>query len=352
MKKTTIGLAIFLILILWSCNDSAKVPIPDVSGIDLTTRFVRYEQLLARADTLNSEAAYNEIARAYPAFTELYFGRLVPLYRPGMPADSLIVEFQNYITDPGIRHLLDTVAIVHNDFDTRMRPAIEQAFKNTKYYFPRWKEPDVYTLISDFGYQHFLFEDENRNTGLGIGLDLYLGRDFPYHRIAPGNPSFSQYITRTFDKDHMVKRAMESIYDELEGPLSGPRMLDQMMDNGKRLYVLSHILPTTPDSILLEFTAEQTDWVMNNEEQMWAFFFKEKLFYETDMLKINKYINTSPESPGMPAEAPGMTGNYIGWQIIKSYMERFPSTTIQQLLTMTDAQKIMDDSKYKPKKKK
>ena len=65
----------------------------------------------------------------------------------------------------------------------------------------------------------------------------------------------------------------------------------------------------------------------------------------------NKYINTSPNSPGMPDQAPGRTANYIGLQIVKAYMKRFPETTIPELLAIQDVQKIMDLSRYKPKRK-
>lgn len=335
-----------------SCSTKTDIPQPDVSDIELSTRLIRYEQILSAADTQNIVKAYNRIHRIYPGFTELYFGQLVPIFEPGDDPENFYVEFKDFLTDSRITHLLDTVALVHHDFDSKTAPKLIQAFKYLKYYFPRWVEPNIYTLISEYAFQHFLFEDENRVTGLGIGLDLYLGGEFPYNRISPGNPSFSKYITRTFNKDHIVKRSIDVIYDEIEGPSSGPRMLDQMIDNGKRIYVLNHVLPKAPDSILMEYSAEQVEWVKENEEQIWAFFFKEKLFYETDMIKINKYVNTSPDSPGMPAEAPGMTGNYIGWQIIKAYMDRNPEITLMELLTITDAQKIMDESKYKPKRKK
>jgi len=66
--------------------------------------------------------------------------------------------------------------------------------------------------------------------------------------------------------------------------------------------------------------------------------------------KINKYINPSPHSPGMPPRAPGRTANYIGWKIINAYMQRFPETTFQDLVKMDDAQALLQKSRYKPKK--
>jgi uncharacterized protein YjaZ len=50
----------------------------------------------------------------------------------------------------------------------------------------------------------------------------------------------------------------------------------------------------------------------------------------------------------MPQEAPGETGNYIGWQIVKQFMKRNPTTSMSQLLAIGDAQQILDRAKYKP----
>ena len=51
----------------------------------------------------------------------------------------------------------------------------------------------------------------------------------------------------------------------------------------------------------------------------------------------------------MPAGAPGRTANYMGWQIVKKYMNRNPETTMQDLIAYTDAQKLLEESKYKPR---
>ena len=53
----------------------------------------------------------------------------------------------------------------------------------------------------------------------------------------------------------------------------------------------------------------------------------------------------------MPDEAPGRTANYIGWQIVRAYMERYPSTTLKNLIDLKDSQMLMEKSKYKPKQK-
>jgi len=101
----------------------------------------------------------------------------------------------------------------------------------------------------------------------------------------------------------------------------------------------------------LEYTADQTEWVKSNELEMWAFFFDQELFYESNTMKINKYIQPSPTSPGMPEIAPGRTANYVGWQIVNAYMKRNSDTTLEELIQLRDSQEIMDKSRYKPKQK-
>lgn len=348
--------SIFIVLVsgmFFACKDDVvSIPIPDISGVEVDFDLVEYDKLLYQIDTNAVEEGFQMIQASYPEFTNLYFSRIVPL-NEGKDAYEKIFyqELRNFLTDSRIQLLFDTVYHEFPDFTKEFGIDITTAFKRIKYYFPDAPIPNVYTLISEYAYQNFVFDDAGRD-GLGIGLDLFLGREFDYKKIDPKSPSFSQYLTRTFDKEHLVKKSVEALLNDMIGPPRGARMIDQMIHNGKKLYVLKRIFPETPDSIIIEYTSDQMDWVRNNEEEMWAFFFKEELFYETNMMSINKYINISPNSPGMPEAAPGRTANYMGWQIVETYMKRFPETTMIELLQLDNAQKILDDSRFKPRRKK
>jgi len=219
-----------------------------------------------------------------------------------------------------------------------------------KFYFPDFVPPNVYTFISDLGNQVFLFPDKDKD-GVGIGLDMFLGDEFPYVQFSKENPAFSQYLSRTFNSDHIARKVMYLIIDDMVGPPIGDRLLDHMIHNGKKLYILDKVLPMAHDSIVMEYSGEETEWVKNSELSMWAFFFDQDLFYETNSMKINKYVNDSPDSPGMPSEAPGRTANYMGWQIVKAYMNKYKNTSMDQLIQLNDTQFIMDKSRYKPKRR-
>jgi hypothetical protein len=78
---------------------------------------------------------------------------------------------------------------------------------------------------------------------------------------------------------------------------------------------------------------------------------EENLLFETDYLKMQKYLTDAPFTPGLgegQSSAPKL-GVWTGWQIVKKYMDEHPLTTLQQILALKDAQKILKDSRYKPK---
>lgn len=343
----SILLAIIICLSYISCTSETQEFHPDVSDIEIDFDLIRLDQIVAQMDTNNISHELDVVMNKYPSAAALYFGTLNPI-TASSNLDSIAVRLNVFLKDPFFQNLQDTIGLIYGDMSD-IKDEFTQAYKYFRYYFPESDIANVYTMNTGFNYQRFLFSDDDETNALGVSLDLFLGDDYPYKRIDPQNPSFSTYLTRSFNKDHLVKKSIEILVDEQIGQANGVRMIDHMIHNGKRLYILDRLLPEKHDSIIMEYTSNQMQWVKENELSMWAFFFDQELFYETNMMSINKYLSPSPNSPGMPAEAPGRTANYIGWQIVKKYMQKNPEATIQDLIAYKDAQKIMEESKYKPR---
>ena len=348
-KKGFIALFVLVVaLVIMSCENEPKINIPDVSDISLDYEVVRFDQIIAQLDTNNLKEEIEFVRAKYPEFTQLFFSRILPFEAAN--DEEFLLNLRGYLSDERIKKLQDTVSLLFKDIENNELSDLEQSMKYMKYYFDDFNVPNVYTFTSEYTYQKFIFQDKERD-GIGIGLDMFLGSDYDYKKIDPKNPAFSEYLTRSFSREHIVKMMMEVLVDDEIGRVPGSRLIDNMIHNGKKLYILERVIPGIPDSILYEYTAEQTEWVNNNELEMWAFFFDENLFYESNSMKINKYISPSPNSPGMPPKAPGKTANYIGHQIVKAYMKKFPKTSIQELIGLMDSQHIMDKSRYKPKRR-
>jgi len=227
---------------------------------------------------------------------------------------------------------------------------LTQSCKILKHYFPNYQIPAFYTLNSEFGYQSFIFT-ENQRDGVGIGLDLFLSEDVDYKTIDPREPTFSDYLTRTYNEDHVVRKTMAVLVQDILGDPYGKRFIDQMIYNGKKMYLLEKILPQAHDSIITEFTGEQVDWLKNNQMEIWSFFLEKNIMYETNSFEITKYLKPAPNSPGMPENAPGNSASFMGLQIVKSFMQRNPETTLQELIDFKDAQKFLESARFKPRRR-
>ena len=348
-----------LLMIISSCGSDKGKNIPDVSDITPEFSIVRFEQELFAIDTNNIQPQLVALENKYPAFFDLYFTYIIPFKNqsPAVPAkneapvdpNEFLTQVEDFLKSEAIRNLKDTTDIVFNNFET-IEKEFYQGFQFYKHYFPERDIPNVYTLLSEFAFQVFVFEDENKKDGIGVSLDFFLGDKFPYQRMNPRNPAFSGYLTRSFNKDHLVKKAFDAYTDDMVPSPNGNRLLDIMVQNGKKLYILDHLLPYAQDSVKLEYTEAQLDWVNENEFNMWAHLIDEELLYSSNVRDIQKLINPSPHSTGMPPEAPGRTANWVGWQIVKSYMKWNPETTMTELIELNDAQALLDRSKYKPRR--
>lgn len=330
--------SLIILIGILSCNSDPAEVIPDVSHIEVDYEVVRFEKEMLHKTV-------KDLSKKHPGFTKDFFKYVIPVYRE----KDFEAAYANIKSAPEFKYLVDTCSLIFNDFD-KINAEFKKAYQYVQYYFPEIDIPDVYTFVSGFAHQQFLFENGKGNNGFGIGLDMFLGNDFNYGSIAPENPAFSNYLARTFNKEHIVRKSINSLLDDYIPNSKQVRMLDQMIYNGKKLYLLNKLMPEVSDTIIMEYSKKQWEWAEENEIEMWAFFLKENLFYETNSQKINKYINPSPHSPGMPPGAPGRTANYIGWKIINTYMQRFPETTLEELIEMDDAQKLLQKSRYKPKK--
>lgn len=328
--------ALFILVItggLMSCFGDKDKYIPEVSNINVDLKIKHFEKDLFAADTTNAIAAMTKLDSLYPDFfKDIYLSKIIPaLQNPQI--------FSLFIRTPEIRHLYDTTMTVYGDF-AGLEKDLHQAFQFHQHYFPDQSVPEIITFISEYSIGNFIAEGQ-----LGIGLDFFLGADYKGYNIE----FFPGYIRRYMNRDHLVSKSMEAVADDLVGEVEGDRLLDYMIHNGKKYYVLELLLPRTPDSILWQYTEKQMEWLENNELQMWSHFIGEELLYATRYKDIRKLIDYSPNAPGMPPEAPGRAANWVGYKIVEAYMRRNPEISPAELIEMKSAQAIMDGAKYKPR---
>ena len=125
-------------------------------------------------------------------------------------------------------------------------------------------------------------------------------------------------------------------------------LLDRMIAGGKILYYLDAVLPNTPDTVKLCYTRKKLEWAVENEKNIWAFLVHDELLYVSDFDTQSNLINDGPFTKGFSNDSPARLGIFIGWQIVKEFMLRHPETSLQELMSLNDAQTILQQSGYKP----
>ena len=314
---------------------------PDVSNIELSVTIDRFDLDLFAIDTNNVETGLKNLEKKYPEFSDIFIQNLIITEPPRSPEETV----RGFITFPSIKKLEDTVKIVYPNL-LPIEKDLTLAMKYLKYYMPNRKTPTFLSFISEYTNAIVTYGDSSQSK-FGIGLDMFLGGDFPIYETFLPN-----YIKRSQDKTHIVSKIVGAIAEDIQPKPMGQRLLDQMIYNGRILYLKKILLPTSQDSVLMEYTGKQTNWCFDNEQNIWLHFISENLIYSTERDKIQKLVNPSPNSPNMPTEAPGRTGNFIGWKIVESFMKHNPKVSVTDLFNITDAQYIMDKSKYKPDRNK
>lgn len=324
---------ISLCISLQSCKEDSSVM--SHSDIDLS---------IQRLDQIVFDESETKIVESYPAFSEIYFSNIINSEAPLSQQDPQ--SLNAFRSDEFISELKASTDSLYIDL-AEVKQELAAGLNLFQQATGEDQLPELYTFIGGLTYQCFLFDDQGKE-GLAIGLDMFLGNAFPYERLSKRNPAFSSYLSRSFNRDHLVKKAMETLVEDRMGRAPGNRMLDQMIHNGKKAYILEQVLPFVSDTIIMEYSQQQLEWCEQNQQAIWSYLLRENLFYETDFKKISKLINPSPSSPGMPSEAPGRTANFIGWKIVKEFMRRNPEVTLNELIVWSDYQSLLDKSKFKP----
>ncbi len=348
MKKIFILLS--CIVCCFSCRNNKNIP--DVSNIKVSLETKRFDDDFFSIDTLNVASSVQNLLKKYPRFTPDYVENIL-----GLDIDSLLIT--NNAQDSAIRLFIhdykpvkDSADLLYKNFDKESN-AVAQGLQFVKYYFPNYQLPKaIITFIgpinanfeTSFGTQGDIITPE----GFGIGLQLHLGRNFSLYKSMEGQEQYPDYLANNFDAAHIPVNCMRNVVDDLyPDKTNGKPLIEQMVDKGKRMYLLTKFLPYTPEYLCFNYTEKQLKDCYTNEAVIWNFFLSNELLNNSEESIIKNYIGESPKTQELGEGSPGNIGTFTGLQIVRKYLEKFPSSP--QALMNIDAAEIYAKSKYKPK---
>ncbi|WP_109299960.1 gliding motility lipoprotein GldB [Aquimarina sp. AU474] len=321
MTKSIEYLKLMMIFcLLCSCGNDNKIK-SEVAKVPVEINIERFDKLFSEV----TEKNLPDLKKSYPfLFSAKY-------------ADSVWI---NKTKDTIQQEINQEIGKTFFDLSVE-EEELHSLFQHIKFYFPEIKEPRIITITSDVDYHNKVVLSKGL---LIISLDTYLGKD---HRFYEG---IQKYLKQNFEREQLVPDVASMYAKNLVGPIRDRTFLGNLISFGKELYIKDLLLPDMANARKMGYFEEQYNWVVENEEEIWRYFVDRQLLYSTESNLMPRFLYPGPFSKfyleEIDKEAPDRVGQFIGWQIVTSYMKN-NNVSLRQLL-VADAETIFNESKYKP----
>lgn len=332
-------LVFVMAFVFLACN--SKNDTPDVSGIKVELTTQRFEKDFFSLDSTRLMPALDQLISRYPSFGENFITTILNS-DPNWPADSAAAYIRSFMS--AYRPVFDTAQKIFADFSPYEKQ-IKKSVQYLNYYFPKYPVPKkVITYIGPLdGYGDILDTD-----AFIVGLHHHLGSDFSMYKTEMVRTIYPDYISARFTPEYIAINCMKNIVlDMYPEKIEDKTLVIQMVEKGKRLYLLQKLVPFAKDHQLIGYTEKQLKESLEREAVIWNLFVQNNFLQSIDNNVIKNYIGESPKTTELGEASPGNIGSLSGWMIVKKYMNSFPKTTLNELMT-TDPEIIFQQAKYKP----
>lgn len=325
-------------VILLSCNSKKT---PDVSNIKVELSTQRFEKDFFAIDSNNVKSQIGAVLAKYPSFGENFISTILNV-DPKWTGDTAASYVKGFLSS--YKPVYDTSQKVFADFSPYEKQ-VKKALQYTRYYFPQYKIPTkIITYIGPLdGYGDILDADM-----LVIGLHQHLGKKFSLYSSEWVRETYPDYITARFEPGYIPVNCMKNIVSDLyPEKTEDASLVVQMVEKGKRLYLLQKLLPDTKEYMLIGYTEKQWKESKEREAMIWDLFVQNNFLQTTEYNIIKNYIGEGPKTQELGEASPGNIGSFCGWQIVNKYMDKFPGTQLPELMSMS-AETLFQQAKYKP----
>lgn len=326
----------WILLVAVACKSHRSTP--DVSGIRINLQVQRFEIPFFALDTNDLNRSLQQLAEKYPGFTQDFLFNIL-----GTTPDSASKDVPRFIRT--YQSLSQASAKKYADFSP-VENSLRRGLQFLHYYFPSYKLPArLITFIGPINsYGNIITKD-----ALAVGLQLYMGKDYPLYQDEQGQALYPAFVSRRFEPEYIAVNCIRNIIEDMyPDKSSGKPLVEQMIESGKRLYLLEKLLPDLPDSIRTGYTAQQLAFCEHNEQQVWGFFVQNDLLFSNDPNTARDYLTDAPNTAALGESSPGNIGQFVGRQIVDKWMDAHEKTSLDTLMKMP-AGKLFEEAKYKPR---
>jgi hypothetical protein len=330
MKRVFV-LAISLLLLM-ACEDNSRLVV-DVSEEEIDFKVKHFEKEFFEADKYKLKELNETWIKEYGI---LYESFIYQMLNEGSVHDPMIAfRLEKFLNDSTMQLVYSQIKDLYGDFSI-YENELKNGFKHYKYHFKDSLVPQVVTFYSNFNAKAF-----PTNSILGIGLDMYLGADNYIVKSLPYE-IFPAYFKRKMTKEYLVTETMKywlyykfssrKIFQNYTVYTIKDDFLNTIVHHGKMMYLLEAMLPKSKEETRFCYSKEQLEWCKQNEKSVYQYLIENNLIYSTNHKAISKYVNDGPFTTGLTEVSPSMTGVWVGYQMVKTYMDENPTITLEELV--------------------
>jgi len=283
----------------------------NLSKVNLKLEFINLDSIVNFSNPeklIKSVANFNKKHREVMEYS---FGYClgIPL-NPDSTFSRKVFEFKS---DEYIKRLEKTIQRLPKN---QLKVELINGFKRLKFHFPTNNIPNsIFFINSLFSASVFCTEKE-----IVVGVDRYLGAKEKVIEELPSN-QFYEWIKvgmepRYLTRDVMVAWLMTNYLEETTENYAA-----EMMRWGKILFLTKVLLPDVKEETILRYSSTQLEWASSSEKAVWDYFVDKELLFKTDEETRVNLLKEGPYSIGLPKESPDRIGQFIGYKIVKQYME-------------------------------
>ncbi len=335
---------LFLLLFCAACGseDRFDVDLSNTEPVDLELKRLDRAMFEVNTDSTDMASYHLKLLEDHEDFYPLFFRKMLDEGSPHSPMAH--IRLQGFIEDLNMQEVYKGVQEVHSDLKEEEK-RFEKAFRYYRYHFPDSTVPRK-LIAYQGGFSYAVYPTDSL---IGMGLEWFLGSD---HEITQRLPrqQFPQYKKAKMEPQYLVSETLKGwLKYKMRGEAQrAETVLDHMIFDGKVLYTLDALMPETTDSVKIKYTDKEIQWVRKNEGRIWKTFVEREVFFEKGTKMIRKLMDPSPFTSILPRESPGRVGQWMGWQMVRAYMEEHPDMPLERLLRIEDPQRIF--KAYKPER--
>ncbi|HLP05655.1 MAG TPA: hypothetical protein VK152_09525 [Paludibacter sp.] len=334
MGTTNKLIPILLVFVLFTACNKSRFEI-NTSENRVEVKIQRFDKDLMALDTTNLHAGIQKLYAGYKEFLPAFSSNILVV--PATDTAEVARLIGNFLKDTTFSKVnRKTIETFNNVSDIEKK--VSDAFTYIHHYFPGIKLPEIYFYVSGFNRPVMLGENF-----VALGTDMYLGADYPAYQSTTYH-----YLLYNMRRELVpVDLVSATLFRMFKNNLGDERLVDNMIYRGRVMYLLSVFMPDEKIENLMGYSPEQMKWCGKFEKQIWTAIIDQKDLFSSDQQLIRKYLNEAPFTAPISQESPGRLGTWIGYRIVKSYMDN-NDISITGLMDKTNSQEILENSMYRP----